>query len=105
VATDVGELHGTRHLVHEENALTERGDSVESGAVIVTGSRPDGTAFDAGGDVTCGNWTSDGRGRAQLGVVEPQDSKREGAWNSARPSRSCSQSDLSPARIYCFAID
>ena len=62
---------------------------------ILTGSRPDGTAFPGSEDFTCGNWTSGGTGRAQVGHHDRK-GQGEGAtsWNSAHPSRGCSQGDL-----------
>ena len=34
---------------------------------ILTGSQPDGTAFAAAEDKTCGNWTKSGDGSAMVG--------------------------------------
>jgi hypothetical protein len=76
---------------------------------VLTGSRPDGTAFE-GEDLTCGNWTSSGAGRAQVGH---HDRKGVGpgasSWNSAHASRGCSQQDLrstgGAGLLYCFATD
>jgi hypothetical protein len=34
---------------------------------ILTGSRPDGRALQGNGELTCGDWTSSGGGRAQVG--------------------------------------
>jgi hypothetical protein len=110
VATDLEDLHSGSSLTHE-NAVTERGDSVDSHRTeILTGSRPDGTAFQGTDDRACGNWTSSKVGRAQLGRL---DTKREAAdtnsWNSAHPSRGCSQEDLlatgGAGLFYCFALD
>jgi hypothetical protein len=107
VATDIGALHNGPKTITMENALTERGDSVSSDAAILTGSRPDGTAFPAADDLACANWRSSGGGHAQLGTVHPQ-SGNPASWNSAHASRSCSQQDLGGAGgalLYCFAID
>ena len=59
-------------------------------------------------DHTCNNWTSGGAGSAQVGH-----SDRIGAgntsWNSAHPSRGCSQEALvstgGAGLFYCFAIN
>lgn len=77
---------------------------------ILTGSRSDGTAFDSGEDLTCGNWTSSGSGRAQVGHHDRM-GQGPGAdsWSSAHASRGCSQQDLQgtggAGLFYCFAID
>src|SRR5213078_3528888 len=62
VAKDVAELHGTNNI-DKQTALTEKGETVNGRGDtpnmhdILTGSQPDGTAFAAGEDRTCGNWT------------------------------------------------
>jgi hypothetical protein len=115
VAANVDELHRSNKFT-KELAVTEKLDPVngvgDSPNVhdILTGSRPDGTAFAGGEDLTCGNWTSSTTGRAQVGH---HDRRGQGAsassWNSAHPSRGCSQPDLASTGgaglIYCFAID
>ena len=115
VAANVDELHRNNKFT-KELAVTEKLDPVngvgDSPNVhdILTGSRPDGTAFAGGEDLTCGNWTSSTTGRAQVGH---HDRRGQGAsassWNSAHPSRGCSQPDLASTGgaglIYCFAID
>jgi hypothetical protein len=110
IAADVDDLHSGTHLT-PENVLTERGDPMNSDmAEILTGSRPDGTAFQHGEDVTCRNWTSNRAGRAQVGRLDAN-SPRKGSspWNSVHPSRGCSQQDLEATGgsglFYCFAID
>src|SRR3989442_11211335 len=66
VAKDVAELHGKNNLT-KDTALTEKGETVNGRGDtpnmhdILTGSQPDGTAFAAGDDRTCGNWTKSGR--------------------------------------------
>ena len=77
---------------------------------ILTGSRPDGTALPAGEDLTCGNWTSSGGGRAQVGHHDRQGAGAGvNSWNSVHPSRGCSQDDLrgtgGAGLFYCFAMD
>ena len=111
VAANLEELHSGGSLT-QENAVTERGDPVNGDAAeILTGSRPDGTAFLLEeGDRTCGNWTSSSLGRAQVGRLGPTGQALDkGSWNSAHSSRGCSQKDLqatgSGGLFYCFAID
>lgn len=77
---------------------------------ILTGSQLDGTAFAAGEDRTCSNWTSNGDGSAMLGHGDRR-SLQPGLspWNAAHPSQGCDQQSLvntgGSGRFYCFAID
>lgn len=63
VAKDVADLHGTNALT-KQSALSEKGEVINGGGDkpnrhdVLTGSQPDGTAFAAGDDKTCRNWTS-----------------------------------------------
>jgi hypothetical protein len=116
VAPNLVELHGSDSKIGKETAVTERLDTVNGVGDdpnmhdILTGSRPDGTAFDGSDDRTCGNWTSSTTGRAQVGH---HDRMGQGAsansWNSAHTSRGCAQPDLQSTGgaglFYCFAID
>jgi hypothetical protein len=75
---------------------------------ILTGSQPDGRAFTDGMDHTCNNWTSNNMGTAQLGHHDKQGGGN-GSWNSAHPSRGCSQDNLvqtgGAGLMYCFAAN
>jgi hypothetical protein len=75
---------------------------------ILTGSTPDGRAYPAGADKSCKNWTSNGEGSAQLGHFDKQGGGN-GSWNSAHPSRGCSQANLvstgGAGLLYCFAVN
>jgi len=119
VAKDVAELHGKNNLT-KDTALTEKGEKVNGRGDtpnmhdILTGSQPDGTAFAAGDDRTCGNWTKSGQGSAMVGHSDRQglrDDDVSKSWNSSHPSRGpdggCSQSDLKSTGgngfFYCFA--
>ena len=116
VATNVEQLHGAASKVNKETAVTERLDTVngvgDSPNVhdILTGSKSDGTAYEGTEDMTCGNWTSSGPGRAQVGHHDRR-GQGDGAtsWSSAHASRGCSQKDLESTGgaglFYCFAID
>ena len=119
VARDLAHLHGdtldlarTGNLITKANALTEKGEMVNGVGDkpnthdILTGSQADGRAYTDGADHTCKNWTSNGEGTAQLGH-----SDRNGggiSWNSAHPSRGCSQENLvssgGAGLMYCFAV-
>ena len=69
VAKDVAELHGANNLT-KQTALSEKGDVINGRGDtpnrhdVLTGSQPDGTAFAAGDDRTCKNWTSSTQGSA-----------------------------------------
>jgi hypothetical protein len=116
IAKDVAELHGTNNL-NKETALTEKGEVVPASGDpvnkhdILTGTRPDGTAFPAGDDKTCGNWTKSGEGSAVVGHhnrggTNP-DPVANVSWNSSHGSRGCSDDALKSTGgaglIYCFA--
>jgi hypothetical protein len=120
IAKNVTELHGANNLT-KQTALTEKGDVVNGRGDtpnmhdILTGSQPDGTAFAAGEDRTCGNWSTSGRGSAMVGHSDRQglrDDDASKSWNSSHPSRGpdggCSQNDLKSTGgngfFYCFAI-
>jgi hypothetical protein len=111
IAVNVQQLHSDMNKVDVENAVTERGDTVKfEDHDILTGSRPDGTAYPGSGDLACANWTSSGRGRAQVGHFDRMGAEpRERSWNSAHATRGCSQQDLratgGSGLFYCFAID
>ena len=83
---------------------------------ILTGSKPDGTAFGVDADMTCANWTSSGKGAAMVGHSDRtglDESAPQKSWNSSHPSRGpgggCSQDDLKSTGgaglLYCFAAD
>ena len=118
VAKDPAELHGQNNL-NKQTALTEKGDQVNGRGDtpnmhdILTGSRPDGTAFPPGDDRTCGNWTKSGAGAAMVGHHDRQglrDDDESRSWNSSHASRGpdggCSQNDLKSTGgnglFYCF---
>lgn len=117
IATDVAQLHGDNNL-SKQTALTEKGDIVNGVGDkptmhdMLTGSQPDGTAFPAGEDRTCKNWTSSDEGSAMLGHSDRtglSDNPPSHSWNSAHPSRGCSQAGLISTGgngfFYCFAAE
>jgi len=116
VAANLEQLHGRDSPISKETAVTERLDRVNGVGDtpnthdILTGSRPDGTAFESGDDLTCGNWTSSAGGRAQVGHHDRMgEGPTASSWNSAHASRGCRQEDLQSTGgaglLYCFAID
>src|SRR5439155_18916294 len=102
IAKDVAELHGTNNL-NKQTAITEKGDVVPDSSTppnkhdILTGSQPDGTAFAAGEDKTCGNWTKSGEGSAIVGHDNRaglDTSPPALSWNSSHPTKGCSDDGL-----------
>jgi len=121
IAKNLTELHGVNNL-NKQTALTEKGEVVKGRGDtpnmhdILTGSKPDGTAFGVDADRTCANWTSSGAGAAMVGHSDRiglDESAPMKSWNSSHPSRGpgggCSQDDLKSTGgaglLYCFAAD
>src|SRR5213592_2157658 len=121
VAKDVAELHGTNGLT-KQTALSEKGEVINGRGDtpnrhdVLTGSQADGTAFAAGEDRTCKNWTSSTQGAAMLGHFDRKglrDDEPSKSWNTSHPSRGpdggCSQADLKSTGgdglMYCFAAN
>jgi hypothetical protein len=117
IARNVADLHGNNNL-NKQTALTEKGEIVNgSGDTpnmhdILTGSQPDGTAFQGAADRTCGNWTkSGGDGAAMVGHHDRIGLRDDGpskSWNSSHPTSGCSQEALrstgGAGLLYCFAV-
>jgi hypothetical protein len=115
VAADLAELHGAATGLSKQGSLNERGEVVNGRGDtpnrhdILTGSQLDGTAFTDAEDHTCGNWTSNGTGSAQVGHHDRQGGgANPTSWNSAHGSRGCSQENLRSSGgdglFYCFAL-
>jgi hypothetical protein len=122
VAKDVADLHGTNNTLTKQTALSEKGEVINGRGDtpnrhdVLTGSQPDGTAFAAGDDRTCRNWTSSTQGAAMVGHSDRmglRDDDASKSWNSSHPSRGseggCSQADLKSTGgdglFYCFAAN
>ena len=116
VAADVDDLHSENTKLGKENSLTESGEMVNGRGDspnqhdILTGSQLDGTAFSDDADHTCGNWTKNGEGSAQVGHHDRQGGgQNPTSWNSAHGSRGCSQANLvatgGNGYYYCFATN
>jgi hypothetical protein len=120
IAKNVTELHSANNNISKQTALTEKGEMVNGRGDtpnmhdILTGSQPDGTAFTAGEDRTCGNWTKSGQGAAMVGHHDRQglrDDDASKSWNSSHATRGpdggCSQNDLKSTGgnglFFCFA--
>jgi hypothetical protein len=126
IARDQNELHGdtleTARLgngLNSFHALTEKGEFLvgitarrlgqgDSVHDMLTGSKPDGTAYTDGEDHTCSNWTNNSGGSAQIGHFDRMGFDNT-SWNSSHGTRGCSMEELKPSGgaglYYCFAID
>jgi hypothetical protein len=116
IAPNVADLHGDnerdRNYLFKETAIDEKGNLIKGRGDqpnqhdMLTGSDSLGRAFPAGTDRTCNNWTSNSTGNAMLGHNDRSGGNTT-SWNSAHPSRSCSQPDLvatgGAGLFYCFA--
>ena len=122
IAKDVAELHSAANNLSKATALSEKGDVINGRGDtpnrhdVLTGSQADGTAFAAGDDRTCKNWTSSTQGAAMVGHADRvglRDDDASKSWNTSHPSRGpdggCSQNDLKSTGgdglFYCFAAN
>jgi len=121
IANSLADLHGdTAEVARLGNNLVKLSALTEKGAIVngrgdtpnthdmLTGSQTDGRGYTDGADHTCNNWTSDTTGTAQLGHSD-RNGANNTSWNSAHPSRGCSQDNLvstgGAGLFYCFAIN
>lgn len=115
IAMNVASLHGDNNVT-KATALDENGAPVKGRGDtpnqhdILTGSRPDGTAFGGPGAFTCGNWTQSGEGSAVIGHHDRNGLSKDPwavSWNSSHQTRGCSQPALvttgGAGLFYCFA--
>lgn len=116
VAQNVADLHSENNKLGKENSLTEKGMPVNGRGDtpnqhdILTGSLMNGTVSPDTTDTTCSNWTSNATGAAYVGHHDRQGGgANPTSWNSAHPSRGCSQQNLvatgGNGYFYCFAIN
>ena len=122
IAKDVADLHSANNQLTKQTSLSEKGDVINGRGDtpnrhdVLTGSQPDGTAFAAGDDRTCKNWTSSTQGAAMVGHSDRiglRDDEPSKSWNTSHPSRGndggCSQTDLrgtgGDGLFYCFATN
>lgn len=124
IARNVDDLHSAGNNLNKETALDERGRLVNgrtetpSKHDMLTGSRPDGTAFPGGlgggvpvPDMTCGNWTKGtAEGSAMVGHHDRASAVSTPwatSWNSSHPTIGCSIETIRPrggdGLFYCFA--
>lgn len=120
IAQNVDDLHSANSKLNKQTALDENGQPVNSRTEkpnkhdILTGSRPDGSAFPGTPfpDMTCGNWTKGGvDGAAMTGHFDragPLEAPWAVSWNSAHPTLGCSMEKIRPTGgdglLYCFAV-
>jgi hypothetical protein len=111
IAPHLAALHGSQNKLTKETAVTEVADEVSPEAhEILTGSRPDGTAFPGNAQRTCNNWTSSDAGSAQVGYSDRLGKgDNPNSWNSTHPTSGCSEEAFRKSGgsglFYCFAID
>jgi len=122
IATSVEDLHSHNNKLTKQNDLSEKGEVINGRGDkpnrhdILTGSKPDGTAFTDDKDHTCKNYTSSTQGSVMVGHNDRQglrDDEASHSWNSSHPSRGpdggCSQNDLrstgGDGLLYCFAAN
>jgi hypothetical protein len=121
IAKDVADLHGASNNLNKQTALTEKGEVVKGRGDqpnqhdMLTGTKPDGTAFPPGDDKTCANWTSSGAGAAVVGhhdrqgLPPPVPPEEAQSWNSSHLTQGCSAEVLPKTGgngyLYCFATN
>jgi hypothetical protein len=122
VGKDLAHLHGDTldlarlgNNVNRVTALSEKGEPIKGVGDkpnehdILTGSKPDGTAYSDAADHTCRNYTSSAAdGSAQLGHFDRTGGGNT-SWNSTHASRGCGQENLvatgGAGLLYCFAVN
>ncbi|NKB32792.1 MAG: hypothetical protein GKR91_06805 [Pseudomonadales bacterium] len=119
MATSVESLHYDNSNLNWEFSLDENGNQFASRIDgdpdftehdVVTGTQIDGTAFPAGQDQTCGNWTSSDEGSVRVGHADRYSFTTPGSpWNSSHGTPGCTQANListgGAGLFYCFATD
>lgn len=119
MATNVESLHYDNSNFTYEFILDENGNHFDSRIDddydttehdVLTGSRIDGTAFPAGEDRTCNNWTSNGEGSAMVGHADRYSFADPGSpWNTSHATPGCTQQNLvsvgGAGLLYCFAAE
>jgi hypothetical protein len=119
MATNLQSLDYDNSNFNHEHMLDEKGnkfssridgtpDTTEHDAL--TGTQIDGTAFPAGEDRTCNNWTSSTEGSAWVGHADRYSFQVPGSpWNSSHGTPGCTQDNLisvgGAGLLYCFATE
>ncbi len=115
IAADVDSLHSASNPLNKGTGLDENGMEVNARGDkpnrhdILTGSDPLGMYSTAGGDTSCGGWTSSSEGSAIVGHHDRaglSEDRHMVSWNSAHGSAGCSQEKLQATGgdglFYCF---
>lgn len=119
IGTNVENLHYDNSNINWQYALDENGNQFDSRIDgdydttehdVLTGTQLDGTAYPAGQDRTCNNWTSNSEGSAQVGHADRHSFDVPGSpWNSSHGTPGCTQQNLisvgGAGLLYCFATD
>jgi hypothetical protein len=119
MATNLDNLHYDNSNFNFEHILDENGNQFESridGTYdttehdVLTGTQMDGTAYPAGDDKTCNNWTSSTTGSAWVGHADRYSFAVPGSpWNSSHGTPGCTQENLisvgGAGLLYCFAAE
>ena len=119
IAKDVEDLHSGGANIDLQTALDENGNTVNGRGSqpnkhdILTGSDSAGHFSTAGGDTTCGNWTSNSEeGSAIVGHhdrIGLNDARNMVSWNSSHGSLGCGEEHLprsgGAGLFYCFATN
>jgi len=119
MATNLESLHFDNSNFNYEHTLDENGNRFSSRIDgtpdttehdVLTGSRMDGTAYPAGEDRTCNNWTSSTTGSAWVGHADRYSFAVPGSpWNSSHGTPGCTQENLisvgGAGLLYCFAAE
>jgi hypothetical protein len=118
IAASVEDLHSPNNKIAAETNVAETGRLIPSRLYtvnqhdVLTGSRPDGTAFPPDKDMTCGNWTGSGEGSAMVGHADRmglRDDDASKSWNSSHPSRACDAASLvatgGAGLLYCLVAN
>ena len=119
IAASLVYLHYDNSNINWEHALDENGNQFASRIDgdpdfsehdIITGTQIDGSAFPAGQDQTCNNWTSNDVGSARVGHADRYSFLTPGSpWNSSHGTPGCTQENFvsvgGAGLLYCFATD
>jgi len=119
IAANVADLHGDiirdRNQINKMNAITEKGAMVNGAGDtpnvhdILTGSDTEGRALPGRIDTTCDNWTSNATTGSAFVGHHDRTGGGSSSWNSAHPSRGCSQQNLvstgGAGLLYCFGAN
>lgn len=119
MATNLESLHYDNSNLNFVHTLDENGNQFDTRIDddydttehdVLTGTRIDGTAFPAGDDRTCNNWTSNSTGGAMVGHADRYSFAVPGSpWNTSHVTPGCTQQNLisvgGAGLLYCFAAE